>query len=114
LDSFSTTVGEEECIDVSRRYLSQLCRELATNFSSHEGVRVSERLRLLLDGINHTHVAVSDVYAHQLAVEVDEAFAFRRPEVDAFRGCHRDWIDCCLSGPFEESMTTTKFDDFLA
>src|SRR6185369_17967093 len=52
--------------------------------------------------------------AHQLAVEVDEAFAFRRPKIDALGA--RDWnrIDSRLHGPFKESVFATEFDDLFA
>jgi hypothetical protein len=39
-------------------------------------------LRLLADGLDDALVAVSDVDGHELAVEVDEALAFRRVEVN--------------------------------
>jgi hypothetical protein len=59
----------------------------------HERVGVGERRRLLLDRADDALVAVADVHAHQLAVEVDEALAFRRPEVDALRARDRNRID---------------------
>jgi hypothetical protein len=69
---------------------------------------------LIFDRLDHTLVAVPDVDAHELAVEVDEAFAFGRPEIDAL--CARDGnrIDSSLGGPFEESIAATELDDLLA
>src|SRR5439155_16284337 len=59
-------------------------------------------------------VAMADVHAHQLAVEVDEALAFGRPEVDALRAGHGDRIDFRLSGPLEERVLLRQRDHLFA
>ena len=86
-------VGEEEHVDVARREARQLRAQLCARLGRHERARVRQHRRLLGDRARHALVAVADVHAHQLAVEVDVALAFRRPEVDAFRARHRDRID---------------------
>jgi hypothetical protein len=57
---------------------------------------------------------VADVDAHQLAIKVDEAFAFRCPEINALRARHRNRIDSGLRGPFKERVAATEIDDFFA
>src|SRR5262249_60097047 len=69
---------------------------------------------LFLDRTYHALVAVADVDAHQLAVEIDEPLAFRRPEVDAFRARHRNWIDLRLGRPLEQGVLPTERDDLVA
>src|SRR5207249_9414179 len=75
-------VGEEEDVDVARRDLGELRAEARARLGRHERVRVRERLDLLLDGPDDALVAVADVHAHQLAVEIDEPLSFGRPEVN--------------------------------
>ena len=55
-----------------------------------------------------------DVHAHQLAVEVDEALAFRRPEINALRARDRDRIHLRLRRPFEERVLLRERDHLLA
>jgi len=57
---------------------------------------------------------VPDVDAHELAVEIDEAFAFGRPKINTLRARDGNRIDSSLGGPFEESVATTELDDLLA
>src|SRR5438067_7789217 len=80
---------------------------------SHERICVRQYLRLLFDGADDSLVAVPDIDAHQLAVEVDEAFVFRRPEVDALGARDGNRIHRGLSGPFEECVPATEFNDLL-
>src|SRR5262249_17864095 len=75
-------VGEEEHVDVAWRDLGELRAEPGARLGGHERVRVGQRLDLLLHRAHDALVAVADVHAHQLAVEIDETLAFRRPEVD--------------------------------
>jgi hypothetical protein len=111
---FGATVGEEERVDIARRDLRQLRTQARAHFGRHERVCVRERLRLVLDRVDDTLVAVTDVDAHQLAVEIDEALAFRRPEVDAFGTRDRNRIDSRLYGPFKQRVFAAEFDDLLA
>jgi hypothetical protein len=57
---------------------------------------------------------VTDIHAHELAVEIDEAFAFGRPKIDALRARDGNRIDRSLGGPFKQSVAATEFDDLLA
>src|SRR5262245_3971602 len=68
----------------------------------------------MFDGIDYPFVAMTDVDAHQLTVEVDEALAFRRPEIDAFSSRNRNRIDSRLDRPFKKCVLATEFDDLLA
>ena len=64
---------------------ASFCAEPRARLGRHERVRVRERRRLFLDRLDDALVAVADVHAHQLAVEVEVALAFGRPEVAALR-----------------------------
>src|SRR4051812_30654330 len=90
---FGATVGEEKRVDIAGRYLSELLSQARAHVGGHEWICVGEPLCLFLDGPNHTLVAVADVDAHQLAIEVDEALAFRGPEIDAFGALDWDWVN---------------------
>src|SRR5207248_624191 len=69
---------------------------------------------LLLNRADHALVAMADVHAHQLAVEVDETLALRRPEVDALRACDRDGIDLRLRRPLVQRVASCQCDDLVA
>src|SRR5882724_362093 len=86
----SAAVGEEEGVDVAGCDLRKLHAEA------------------------RPLVAVPDVHAHQLAIEVDEALSFRRPEVDSL--CPRDGnrFHRGLRGPLEERVPAAEIDDLLA
>ena len=107
-------VGEEEHVDVARRDLGEFRAETGARFRRHERVRVRQHLGLLLDGADDALVAMADVDAHQLAVEVDEPLAFRGPEVDAFGPRHRNRVDLRLRRPLEERVLPAERDDFVA
>ena len=111
---FGAAVGEEEDVDVAGRDLGELRAQPRARLGGHERVRIGEHRRLLLDRANHALVAVPDVDAHQLAVEVDEALAFRRPEVDAFGARDGNRIHRSLRGPFKECVPAAEVDDLLA
>src|ERR671919_1031326 len=87
LIGFGAAVGEEERIDIAGRQFSKLCTQASAHFGGHERVGVGERRSLVLNGANHSLVAMTDVDAHELTVEVNEAFTFGRPEVNSFRAC---------------------------
>ena len=59
-------------------------------------------------------MAVADVRAHQLAVEVEEALPLGRPEVDALGAGHRDRVDLGLRGPFEQGVALGEGDHLVA
>ena len=87
---------------------------LRAHFGRHERVGVGERRRLILDRLDDARIAVADVDAHQLAVEVDEALAFRRPEVDALRLRDRNRIDVRLRRPLVERVLLRQRHHFLS
>ena len=107
-------VGEEEDVDVAGRDLGQLRAQPRARLGRHERVGVGQHRRLVLDRLDHALVAVADVDAHQLAVEVDEALAFRRPEVDALGPRDRNRIDLRLRRPLEERVLLRQRDHLVA
>src|SRR5580704_13326539 len=96
----SAAVGEEECVDVSRSNLGQLRAQPRAHFRSHERIRIGQRCRLLADRMDEALVAVSDVDGHELAIEVDEALAFRRVEIYPLGASHRNRVNLRLRRPF--------------
>ena len=111
---FGAAVCEEEHVDVARRDGSELRAQSCARFGRHERVRVREHRGLLLNRPDDALVAVADVDAHQLAVEIDVALVFRRPEVDALRARDGNRIHRGLRRPLEECVPATEFDDFFA
>ena len=114
LVGFGAAVGEEERVDVARRDLGELDPQPRPRLGRHERVRVGECRRLILDGLDDPLVAVADVDAHQLAVEVDEALAFRGPEVDALGARDRNRIDLRLRRPLVDRVLAGQGDDVFA
>jgi hypothetical protein len=104
LVGLGSAVGEEKHVDVARRDLGELCAQARAGLGCHERVRVRKRGQLILDRPNHAFVAMTDVHAHQLAVEVDEPLAFGRVEVDPLRVRDGNRIHLRLRRPFEERM----------
>jgi hypothetical protein len=107
-------VGEEEDVDVARADLGELFSQPRARLGRHERVRVGQRRGLILDGADDPLVAVADVDAHQLAVEVEEPLAFRRPEPAALRSRDRNRIGRPLRRPLEERVLLREIDDGLA
>ena len=107
-------VGEEEDVDVARSERRQLRPEPGPRLGRHERVGIRERRSLILDRLHHPRIAVADVHAHQLAVEVDVALAFGRPEVDPLRPCDGDRVDGILCRPLEDGVFLTEGDDLVA
>src|SRR6187397_489015 len=101
---FGAAVGEEEDLDVPWTDLCELAAEPGPDFGRHERIGVGQRLGLMRDGPDDALVAVADVHAHQLAVEVEITLAFRRPEPAALRAGHRNRIDRALRRPLEQSV----------
>ena len=107
-------IREEEDVDVAGRDRREPGAQPRARLRRHERVGVRQHRRLLLNRADHALVAMADVHAHQLAVEVDEALAFGRPEVDALRAGHGDRIDFRLSGPLEERVLLRQRDHLFA
>ena len=114
LVGLGAAVGEEEGVDVAGRELGQLRAEARARLGGHERVDVGQRLGLALDRLDHLRMAVADVRAHQLAVEVEEALALGGPEVDALGACHRDRVDLRLGRPLEEGVALGEGDHLVA
>ena len=110
---FSAAVGEEERVDVARAQRREFLAKPRARFGGHKRVRVRERCRLVLNRLDHALVAVADVHAHQLAVEVDVPLAVGRVEIDALRARHRDRVHRGLDGPFKERVLFAECDHFF-
>src|SRR5689334_2777858 len=89
LIGLSAAVGEKECVDIAGRDLGQLGAQTSARLGCHERVGIGQRRGLVLNGANHALIAMTNVDAHQLAVEVDEALPFRCPEIDALGSSDR-------------------------
>ena len=114
LVGFGAAVGKEECVDVAGSNLSEFCAEASARLRCHKWVGIAECLRLLVHRVDHALVAVADIDRHQLAVEVDEALPFRRPEIDSFGAGDWDGIDLRLRRPLKQSVFLGEINNFLA
>src|SRR5882672_12851123 len=114
LVGLGAAVGEKEGVDVTGCDLRELYAQPRAHFRGHERVGIRKDRSLLLNRPNHTLVTVPDIHAHQLAIEVDETLAFRRPEVDSLCTGYGNWVDCGLGGPLEERVPAAEIDDLLA
>jgi hypothetical protein len=74
---------------------------------------VGELLALLRDRVHDTLVPVTDVHAHQLAVEVEEATAVGRVEVDALGVVDGERRDLRLRRPVVEGVALRELDDLF-
>src|SRR5206468_3316078 len=100
--------------DVAGCELRELRAKTRAHFGGHERIGISKRRGLLLDSANHPLIAVSDVDAHQLAIEVNEPLSLRRPEVDSFRARDRNRLHCGLGGPLKDCVPAAEINDLLA
>src|SRR5215813_2489894 len=114
LVGFGATVGEKEGIDVPGSELGEFCGKARAHLSCHEWIDIRECRCLFIDGANDSFVAVPDVHAHQLAVEVNKTLTLRSPKIDALGARDRNRINGGLSGPFEECVFAAELDDLLA
>ena len=95
----AAAVCEKEDVDVAGRDLGEPGAEARARLGGRRRARVRQDGDLILDGLDDARIRVPDVDAHQLAVEVDEALAVRRPQVDAPRARHRNRVDRALRRP---------------
>ncbi len=103
----------EGLLDVAGEQLGHLLPEQRPLLVRHERRDVREALGLPMHRVGHAPVAVADVHAHQLAVEVDEALAVDAPEVDALRAIDRDRRRLGLRLPVVQRVALREFDDLL-
>ena len=110
LDRFGATVGEEEGVDVAGADLGELGTESGAWLRRHKWIRVGESGRLIGDRLQHTLIAVANVGAHQLAVEIEELLLFRGPEPRALRASDRNRIRCSLGRPLGHGVALGEGD----
>ena len=103
----------EENTSSHRADLRELLPQPGAHLGGHERVGIRQRRGLILDRLDDARIAVADVDAHQLAVEVDEALALGRPEIDAVRLRDRDRIDMRLRRPLIERVLLRQRHHFL-
>src|SRR5581483_6614704 len=114
LVGFRPAVGEEKRVNIARRDLGQLGAQPRAWLGCHERVGIGQHARLLGNSVDHALVTVADVHAHQLAVEINEALPFRRPEVNALGAGDRYRIHFRLRRPFEQRVLLGEINNFLA
>ena len=81
---------EEHLVHVARHEARELLPQDRAALERHERRDVGQLRGLLRDRVGHAPVAVTDVHAHQLGVEVEVALAVGVPEVDALGALDRD------------------------
>ena len=114
LGCLSAAVGEEKRVNVARSDFRELGAQSGAGLGRHERISIGQRGGLLADGLDHPLIAMADVYAHQLAVEIDEALPFRRPEINTLGSGNWDRINLGLGRPFIQSVLFCEGDYFLA
>src|SRR5205809_2145567 len=110
---FSTAQGEEESLQVTWRQLGQQLSKASADLGGELWRGEGEGAGLLGDRLGHATVSVTDVHAHQLAVEVDVALAVGVPEIDPLRAIDDDRIDLRLGGPGEEGVLAIEAQDLV-
>jgi hypothetical protein len=115
LVGFGAAVGEEEDVDIARRDRRELGAKTRARLGGHPSRRhIAEPRGLVLDRLDHARIAVADIHAHQLAVEVDVALPSGRLEVDALGAIDRNRINRTLDGPFGDGVLLRERDDLVA
>ena len=95
---------EEERVQVARSQLGEQLAQAPADLGRELRRGKGEGFRLLGDGVSYAAIAMADVDAHQLAVEVDVALAVGVPEVDPLGAVDDDRVDLRLRGPREEGV----------
>jgi len=105
--------GEEEPIQIARRHLGQQLAQSPTHLGRE--LRRGERqlVSLFGDGVRDSLVAMADVDAHQLAVEVEVGLPVGVPEVDPFGPIDDDRVDLRLGRPGEEGVLPIEAQDLV-
>ncbi len=103
----------EGLLDVAGEQLGHLLPEQRPLLVRHERRDVRQALGLPMHRVRHAPVAVADVHAHQLAVEVDVALAVDAPEVDALRAIDRDRRRLGLRLPVVQRVALRELDDLF-
>src|SRR3990172_3730724 len=114
LDGLRSAEREEDLVHVARQDLGQLRPQARPWLGREGGLDVLELRRLRRDGVDDPPIAVADVHAHQLAVEVDDAPPLGRVEVDPLRVVDGDRVELALHAPTEERVLAAEADDLLA
>ena len=93
------TGSPEELVDVAGCDLTQEFSETGPRFSGGARPSEEELVGLRFDRFDDLGVAVTDVHAHQLGIEIDVALAIGIPEVNTLRAIDRHRVHAALSGP---------------
>ena len=109
---FRTTEGVEERVQVTGNQFCQAHREFRADLGCHAGVGIRQRGGLILNGFDHLGMAVADVHAHQLTVEIDPALSFGSVQVDALGAHDRQWINFASRAPREQAVLLARVDHF--
>ena len=110
LDRFGAAVRKEEGVDIARADLGELLPEAGARLCCHERICVGESCRLIGDRLQDALIAMADVGAHQLAIEVEELLLFRGPEPGALRAGDWNWVRCSLRRPLRHGVPLGEGD----
>src|SRR3981081_4344052 len=111
---FRAAVRKKESVNIARSNLRELRPQPRPRFRSHERIGITQHRCLLAYSPDDALIAVSNVYRHQLTIEIDEALPFRRPEIDALSPRPRNRIDLRLRRPLKQSVSLRELDHLLA
>ena len=101
---FRTSIGKKKGIDVPGCDFREFGTQPCSRFRGHEWIGIRQRGGLLVDRFDDPRIAMSYVYTHQLAVEINEALTLGSPEVDTFGFRYRQGVDFRLCRPLIQSV----------
>src|ERR1041385_7757 len=84
LNRFRSAIRKKESVDITGSDLSQFLAQKRARLGCHVRSHIRHGGKLLGNGLDHPRVPMANIDTHQLAIEIDEAFALRRPEINSF------------------------------
>ena len=96
---FRAAEREEKLFEITRHHVGEFFAKSGAHFTRHTWSGIHQLFGLLLNRLNHPLIAVTDVDAHQLRIEIEIALAMSIPKINALPFRHRDRVDRVLGRP---------------
>ncbi len=110
---FRAAEREKRLLQIAGRDLRQFLSKQPARLGRHARAGEGQLRSLLLDGLDHLWVLVTDIRVHQLRCKIQIALSICIPEINALRPHHRDRIHLSLVGPGKERIFLVEIDDLL-
>ena len=113
--AFRSGTGEEHVLELRRRYLRQLGRQLRGRHvgRAKEAVIEGQRLHLFVHGLRDRRAAIAHIHAPQARHAVDDLLALAIPQVDAVAAHHHPGALACQVLEIGERMQVVGRVHFL-